>query len=125
MQPVLQKGIRYFNTFAGNPVAATAGRAVLQVLQEEGIGPHVARMHGIVGDGLRNLGFTPSGTGLAWSVPLGSAASAEAVVNHLLAHNILAGTAGPAKDRLRIRPPLIFGDEAAKQLIAALENAPR
>lgn len=124
MQPRLASGPRYFNTFGGNPVAAAAGRAVLDVLEEEEIGGHVARMHDVVRAGLeRHLG-PPSGSGLGWSVALGSSQAADAMVEHLFAHGILAGTAGPDRDRLRIRPPLIFGEAEAEGLFAALAAAP-
>lgn len=123
MQPQLARGPRYFNTFAGNPVAAAAGAAVLRVLEEEDIGAHVGRMHAVLKEGLTEALGPPSGSGLAWSVPMGSAQAAEAMVERLFAKGLLAGTVGPARDRLRIRPPLIFGDDEAERLFEALGTA--
>jgi 4-aminobutyrate aminotransferase-like enzyme len=124
MQPSLSTGNRYFNTFAGNPVAAAAGQAVLDVLQDEEIGAHVAYMNDILRDALARQFDAFSGVGLGWSVDVGSAAVADEIVEHLFGQGILAGTAGPARDRIRIRPPLIFGPESAERLISALKTSP-
>jgi 4-aminobutyrate aminotransferase-like enzyme len=54
---------------------------------------------------------------------LKSAAEAERVVNRLRDDGILIGRTGRGENVLKIRPPLVFGDEHADLLVAALGRA--
>jgi 4-aminobutyrate aminotransferase-like enzyme len=119
----------YFNTFAGNPVAAAAGLAVLQVLQRENLmenarttGAHLrhgltklAERHNVIAD-IR-------GNGLYIGIELnGDATTARTVVETLRDRQILIGTAGPQGIVLKIRPPLCFQPMHAEMLLNTLAN---
>src|SRR5205809_411221 len=47
---------KYFNTFGGNPVAAAAGLAVLDVIGDEGLMENAHEIGGHVMSGLREIG---------------------------------------------------------------------
>jgi len=49
------KSMEYFNTYAGNPCAAAAANAVLDVIESEGLVEGAARVGGILLKGLRGL----------------------------------------------------------------------
>lgn len=122
----------YFNTFAGTPVAAAVGSAVLDVIEEEQLMANAAR----VGDYLRGrlqalaehhgtLGQV-RGAGLFTGVDItGPAATARtaALINGLRERRVLIGAAGRAGDSLKIRPPLCFSQAQADLLVDALEDA--
>lgn len=130
----------YFNTFAGSPVAAAVGRAVLDVLQREGLMENARR----VGEGLKR-GFQElatrhpaiadvRGAGLYLGIeltegaagrsgaPAPATALAKAVINGLRERRVLIGAAGRYGNVLKIRPPLCFSAANADQLVAALDE---
>jgi 4-aminobutyrate aminotransferase-like enzyme len=120
---------RVFSTFGGNPVAAQAALAVLDVIEDERIVPHAGRVgellrarldelkdrHETIVD-VRNLG-------LLAGVQLDNPARAAAVVDAMRDGGVLVGRTGPANDVLKIRPPLVFGDEHLEVLIQVLDAA--
>ena len=115
-----------FSTFGGNPVAAQAGLAVLDVIRDERIVPHVKRVGEVL---LRRLGELQArhdeivavrGLGLLVGVQLGSAARAKKVVDAMRERGVLIGRTGPKDDVLKIRPPLVFDEEHVEVLVAAL-----
>jgi 4-aminobutyrate aminotransferase-like enzyme len=127
--------VGYFNTFAGSAVAAAVGRAVLQVIAEEGLMENARR----VGEYLRRCLLELAarhpeiadvrGAGLYLGVELGepvagapAPARAAAVINGLRARQVLIGAAGRFGTVLKIRPPLCFSVEHADRLIAALDE---
>jgi 4-aminobutyrate aminotransferase-like enzyme len=110
-----------FSTFGGNPVAARAALAVLDVIEDERL---VGRA-GQVGAALRrSLETLPCvevrGSGLLIGVELESAKLAESVVNAMRERRVLIGRTGREGNVLKIRPPLVFGDEHAEMLVDAL-----
>lgn len=127
----------YFNTFGGNPVAAAAGLAVLQTIEEEGLqenarttGAYLAERlaalsnrHPMIGD--------VRGTGLYVGVEMvcdqstrePDKAAATAAVNGMRERNVLIGTAGKHGNVLKIRPPLCFSRDNADTLVTALSDA--
>ena len=115
-----------FSTFGGNPVAASAALAVFDVLQDERL-PELATG---VGERLRSaiarLGKQDvaevRGSGLLAGVQLSSAELAEHIADELREQGILVGRTGKNGDVLKIRPPLVFGDEHAELLVAALDR---
>jgi 4-aminobutyrate aminotransferase-like enzyme len=112
-----------FSTFGGNPVAAQAALAVLDVLEDEKLVERAAR----VGDGLRRSLETLGagevrGAGLLLGVELESATHAEAAVNGMRERGVLIGRTGRDGNVLKIRPPLVFGDEHSELLAAALSD---
>ncbi|MFD0988025.1 aspartate aminotransferase family protein [Methyloligella solikamskensis] len=114
----------YFNTFGGNPVAAAAGLAVLDVLEEEGllenaekIGSYfrqaldaMQQLNPCIGD-VRGAGLF---IGIEFSKP-GTTdpdpAMATAVINAMKEEGVLIGAAGADGNILKLRPPLCLETE--------------
>ena len=117
---------RTFSTFGGNPVAASAALAVLDVLEDERLPDRAAS----VGEGLRaaisSLGkrevVEVRGRGLLAGVQLSSGELAARVTEELREAGILVGLTGKSEDVLKIRPPLVFTDEHSELLVAALDR---
>jgi 4-aminobutyrate aminotransferase-like enzyme len=117
----------YFNTFAGNPVAAAAGLAVLDVLRRDGLMENARQTGAYLRDGLDALAARREaiaevrGVGLYVGVELrGGATFARAVVEGMRARQILIGTAGAQGNVLKLRPPLCFGPAHADLVLQAL-----
>jgi 4-aminobutyrate aminotransferase-like enzyme len=122
---------RVFSTFGGNPVAARAAIAVLDVIEDEGL---VERAAAVGARLLRSLDALRArlpaivavrGRGLLVGVELADAALAERVVNELRDGGILIGRTGRAENVLKIRPPLVFAEEHADLVTSAIEAALR
>jgi 4-aminobutyrate aminotransferase-like enzyme/Ser/Thr protein kinase RdoA (MazF antagonist) len=112
-----------FSTFGGNPVAAQAALAVLDVLEDEGLFEHAARVGGPLRQSLESLGAVEvRGAGLLVGVELESATRAEAAVNGMRERGVLIGRTGRDGNVLKIRPPLVFGDEHSELLVGALSE---
>jgi 4-aminobutyrate aminotransferase-like enzyme len=111
-----------FSTFGGNPVAAQAALAVLDVIEDERLVEHAARVGSRLIRSVEQLGAEVRGRGLLVGVELASAEQAERVVNQLRDEGILIGRTGRDKNVLKIRPPLVFADEHADQLVTALRS---
>lgn len=127
----------YFNTFAGNPVSAAVGAAVLDVLEDERlvenarvVGDYtlarlakLAERHPIVGD--------VRGAGLFFAVELvsdrGSKTPAPAqtkrVVNRMRELGVLISRIGMHDNILKIRPPMPFSKQHADLLVDRLNEA--
>jgi 4-aminobutyrate aminotransferase-like enzyme len=121
---------RLFSTFGGNPVAARAGLAVLDVIEDERLVENASRVGARLLSSLEELRRRhPSiaelrGRGLLVGVELAAeGAFAERVVNRLRDDGILIGRTGRLGNVLKIRPPLVFADEHADALVDALERA--
>jgi 4-aminobutyrate aminotransferase-like enzyme/Ser/Thr protein kinase RdoA (MazF antagonist) len=129
-----QRKTGFFSTFGGNPVAAAAGLAVLDVLEGEGLVANALA----TGDRFRALlrAFAAShagfgevrGHGLMLGVEVLDAAGTPApararrVVNGLREHGVLIGSEGPHAHVLKLRPPMCFGAEHAERVLAALAS---
>jgi 4-aminobutyrate aminotransferase-like enzyme/Ser/Thr protein kinase RdoA (MazF antagonist) len=120
---------RMFSTFGGNPVAAQAALAVLDVIEDEQIISHTKRiaaeLRGHLEDPSRDHPaiIDVRGLGLLIGVQLESSERANAVMNGMRNAGVLVGRTGPRNDVLKIRPPLVFGSEEADVLIATLDAA--
>lgn len=113
---------RYFNTFAGNTVAAVNGLAVLDVIRDEGLLEN-ARVRGTrLGGHLRDLNddriAEVRGSGLYWAVEIVDPADstpdhrgASAIVNAMRENRVLISLTGKHENVLKIRPPLVVRDE--------------
>ncbi len=111
-----------FSTFGGNPVAAQAALAVLDVIEDERLLHHVARVGSLLLSTLAE--FTEvRGRGLLVGVQLEGADEARRIVDRLRERGILIGRTGPRGDVLKIRPPLVFGEEHVTLLADALKGA--
>jgi 4-aminobutyrate aminotransferase-like enzyme len=131
----------YFNTFAGSPVAAAVGHAVLDVLQREGLMENALRVGERLKRDFKELAIRrPAiadvrGAGLYMGIelveeaaagrsgaPAPATALAKAVINGLRERRVLIGAAGRYGNVLKIRPPLCFSAANADQLVAALDE---
>lgn len=127
----------YFNTFGGNPVAAAAGLAVLDVLESEGLQLNAFETGAYLRSELRIAG-TPGerigdvrGAGLYTGIEIVKDRTsrepdrdgAERIVNELRRRNILIGTAGKHGNVLKIRPPLCFAREHADMFLEGFTEA--
>jgi 4-aminobutyrate aminotransferase-like enzyme len=127
---------KYFNTFGGNPVAAAAGLAVLDVIEDEGlienaraVGDHFRRGLGELAGRHEAIGDV-RGTGLFIGLELvadrdtkaPAPARATSLIEGLRERGILVGAAGPYGHVLKIRPPLCFSLANADQFIDACDG---
>jgi 4-aminobutyrate aminotransferase-like enzyme/Ser/Thr protein kinase RdoA (MazF antagonist) len=115
---------RTFSTFGGNPVAAAAALAVLDVLEDERLPERAAGVGERLRAAIAGLGkpdvLEVRGSGLLAGVQLSSADLAARVADGLREEGVLVGLTGKHDDVLKIRPPLVFSDEHAGLLVAAL-----
>jgi 4-aminobutyrate aminotransferase-like enzyme/Ser/Thr protein kinase RdoA (MazF antagonist) len=112
-----------FSTFGGNPVAAQAALAVLDVLEDEGLVERAARIGESLRRSLEALDVVEvRGAGLLVGVELETAALAEAAVDRMRERGVLIGRTGRAGNVLKIRPPLVFGEEHAELLVTTLAD---
>jgi 4-aminobutyrate aminotransferase-like enzyme/Ser/Thr protein kinase RdoA (MazF antagonist) len=117
---------RTFSTFGGNPVAASAALAVLDVLEDERLPGRAASVGERLRAAISSLGkrdvVEVRGRGLLAGVQLSSGELAARVTEELREAGILVGRTGKSEDVLKIRPPLVFTDEHSKLLVAALDR---
>ncbi len=128
-------GMEYFNTFAGNPVSCAIGNAVLDVIEEEGLQAHalavgerfragleeLAEHHPLIGD--------VRGTGLFLGVELvrdrelltPAAEEASEIVERLKRRGIILSTDGPLRNVLKIKPPMVFSEHNAEEVVVGLD----
>jgi 4-aminobutyrate aminotransferase-like enzyme len=113
-----------FSTFGGNPVAARAALAVLDVIDDERLVENARLVGAELLNALRELGIGEvRGRGLLVGVELESPEIAEGVVNGLREVGVLVNRTGPRGDVLKIRPPLAFTTDHVELLVGALATA--
>lgn len=122
----------YFNTFAGNPVSAAVGEAVLDVIANERLLDRTAATGRYLQARLATLAGADDrigevrGRGLFAALELvgerrqPDAASARAIVNGMREAGVLISRIGPQDNVLKIRPPLAFGESEADELVETL-----
>ncbi|MFD0981644.1 aspartate aminotransferase family protein [Tropicimonas aquimaris] len=127
--------VGYFNTFGGNPVAAAAGHAVLDVICEEGLQENARETGAHLLAGLRQVAAGDArvtdvrGAGLFIGVDLADEAGRPdpaftvQVIDAMRAHNVLIGAAGRYGATLKVRPPLCLTREEAERFIEAFRAA--
>jgi 4-aminobutyrate aminotransferase-like enzyme/Ser/Thr protein kinase RdoA (MazF antagonist) len=127
----------FFSTFGGNPVAARAALAVLDVIEDEQLIKHVSRVGEHLTGGLRDLAnhhpeiAAVRSHGLLIGVELVSADDgttpnaplADRIVDQMRERHVLIGKTGPHENVLKIRPPLPFENEHADILLTNLHEA--
>ncbi|MCY1283670.1 2-aminohexano-6-lactam racemase [compost metagenome] len=129
--------MRYFNTFGGNPVSCAAGKAVLDIIQQDGLQQRSQQIGDYLLQGLQRLAQRHEligdvrGAGLFLGVELVSdraskapaAAETRRVVNAMRERGVLISAAGPRENILKIRPLLVFEREHADLLLDVLDEA--
>ena len=126
-------GMEFFSTFGGNPVACAAGRAVLQVIQEEALQEKAHHTGQYLMEQLRQLQQRHDiiaevrGHGLFLGVELSQNGQPKAregayIINRMRAMGVLMSTDGPQHNVLKIKPPLSFGMKEADQLSERLDT---
>lgn len=126
----------FFSTFGGNAVAAAAGIAVLEVLDEERLMANALDVGGYLRRQLQAMAGRHASLGevygagllLGLQVLANDAATAKrrnkAIINDLAAKSrILIGYEGPNADILKLRPPMPFGRAHADTLVEAIDAA--
>ena len=126
------KQARYFNTFGGNTVSTAVARAVLDVIESEGLLANATAQGAYLLEGVRGLGSKRFGNTRGAGLYLGvdmidahgapDAAAAKRVVNGLRCRGVLIGAAGPHASALKIRPPLPIDRAAADFFLTALAD---
>ena len=130
------EGVGYFNTFGGNPVAAAAGLAVLEVIDEEGLQANARAVGRHVRERIGTLAATDAritavrGAGLFIGLDLcrdgdpgqPDAGLASAIINGLRDRRVLIGAAGRYGHTLKIRPPLCLDSNEADFFVDALAD---
>jgi 4-aminobutyrate aminotransferase-like enzyme len=124
----------YFNTFGGNPVAAAAGLAVLDVIEYEGlienareIGGHLrAGLHEIAGrhPGIGDVRSAGLFIGIEFSLPATTEpdpAAASYAINALKERGVLIGATGAYGNVLKVRPPLCFARDNVDFFVETLD----
>ncbi|MFK8084245.1 MAG: aspartate aminotransferase family protein [Granulosicoccus sp.] len=128
--------VGYFNTFGGNPVAAAAGHAVLNVIDNEGFQLNARIMGDYLEDALNSLATTCSsisdvrckGLFIGIEISKGEDSSdpdpntASAIINQLRNQGVLIGAAGKFGNVLKIRPPLCINFSEADYFIEKLSK---
>uniref|UniRef100_A0A8C8VH90 Ethanolamine-phosphate phospho-lyase n=1 Tax=Pelusios castaneus TaxID=367368 RepID=A0A8C8VH90_9SAUR len=137
-------GLKYFNTFGGNPVSCAIGLAVLDVIEKEDlqgnalcVGNYLTELlkkqkekHPIVGD-VRGIGLFV-GVDLVKDQQKRTPATAEAqhIIYKLKEQRILLSADGPHRNILKFKPPMCFTMKDAElvvnridELLTALEEA--
>jgi 4-aminobutyrate aminotransferase-like enzyme len=130
-------GMEYFNTFAGNPVSCAIGLAVLDVIEQEGLQAHAKQVGDVLLQGLNELKQKHTligdvrGMGLFIGVELvkdrhslePATAEANTIIEFLKAHRILLSTDGPYDNVLKLKPPMVFSMDNAREFLWRLDQA--
>ncbi len=134
---VVKTGLQYFNTCGGNPVSCAVGRAVLDVIEEEGLQENALRVGGYLLEKLRQLQARYSqigdvrGQGLFIGIELvknphtlePAPEIAREVSEKLREWGVLISIDGPLDNVLKIKPPMCFKREDADLLVETLARA--
>jgi 4-aminobutyrate aminotransferase-like enzyme len=125
----------YFNTFAGNPVSAAVGAAVLDVIEQEKLVDNARTVGAHIQAGLNQLAQRHAivaavrGRGLYFGLELvrdratrePATAETERIVNRMRERGVLISRIGPHSNVLKMRPPLPFSIDNANLLLTTLD----
>jgi 4-aminobutyrate aminotransferase-like enzyme len=129
-------GMEYFNTFGGNPVSCAIGMAVLDVIEDEGLQQNARRAgerlltglgelkekYPLIGD-VRGLGLYVGVELVVDRETLEPAAKqADYIINRMRDHGILISTDGPLENVLKLKPPIVFSEKNADEVVAVLDK---
>jgi 4-aminobutyrate aminotransferase-like enzyme/Ser/Thr protein kinase RdoA (MazF antagonist) len=120
----LAKQTKVFSTFGGNPVAGAAAFTVLDVIEDERLAGHTARVGERLIRSLEQLApGDVRGRGLLVGVELASGDLAQGVVSDVRDEGVLIGRTGRQGNVLKIRPPLVFAEGCADRVAEAIARA--
>lgn len=122
----------YFNTFGGNPVAAAAGSAVLDVIADEELQANAQNMGTYLSEALCALASRDErigdvrGAGLFIGLDLCGPDGPDpdlaiAVINGMRERSVMIGACGKYGHTLKIRPPLCLKQSEADRFIETLD----
>jgi 4-aminobutyrate aminotransferase-like enzyme len=111
-------------TFAGHPVACAAGRAALEILEEEGLVERAATVGARFRDRLAAAlpTYEVRGRGLMVGVEIGDGDRTLALLRRLLERGYLALPAGAGAEVLALTPPLVIGEALLDAFVAVLHE---
>lgn len=127
-------GMEYFNTFGGNPVSCAIGTAVLQTIKQKKLQENALKVGEFLKSELKQLAKKfpiigdVRGQGLFLGIELVDAEmkplaeQTNYLTDRMKDHGILMSTDGPGHNVLKIKPPLVFTKENAKELILYLKK---
>ncbi len=113
----------FFSTFGGNPVAAAAASAVLRITLADDLAARAEHVGATLRDGLagalqaRGISAEVRGPATFIGVDLGSPELAAKLEDGLRSRGVLIGRTGSNDEVLKIRPPLIFNQHHARELL--------
>ena len=127
-------GMEYFNTFGGNPVSCAIALEVLKTIKREKLQENalsvgeflkselkqLSKEFPIIGD-VRGQGFF-LGFELVDTKMNPLAEQTDYLINRMKDHGILMSSDGPDHNVLKIKPPMVFNMENAKELIFYLRK---
>lgn len=124
----------FFNTFAGNPVSAAVGEAVLLEMAEEELMQRARTTGAAALANFREIAArfpfvrTAKGSGLFLGLDFAvdgvpAPQLAKQVVEAMKARHVLISRIGRNESVLKVRPPLAFGDSELPVLLDALESS--
>jgi 4-aminobutyrate aminotransferase-like enzyme/Ser/Thr protein kinase RdoA (MazF antagonist) len=129
-------GMEYFNTFGGNPVSCAIGMAVLDVIENEELQKNACRVGNRLLHGLKGLMENypligdVRGLGLYVGVELvtnhqtlePAPEHADYIINRMKDHGILISTDGPLYNVLKMKPPIVFTEQNADEVVQVLDK---
>lgn len=127
-------GMEYFNTFGGNPVSCAIGAEVLKVVKREKLQEHAYTIGEFLKEELRQLATEYQiigdvrGQGLFLGMELVNATmeplaeQTNYLADRMKDHGILMSTDGPDNNVLKIKPPLVFTQANAEELVFYLRK---
>jgi len=129
-------GMEYFNTYGGNPVSMVTGNTVLQVIEDEVMQSHARQVGTVLLKGLKKLMDKYSiigdvrGHGLFVGAEFvksrvtkePAVAEINLVVEKMKERGFLLSTDGPLYNVLKIKPPLVFNEQNARDMVVALDE---
>jgi 4-aminobutyrate aminotransferase-like enzyme len=127
-------GMEYFNTFGGNPVSCAIATEVLRVVKREKLQENALEVGEFLKEELEKLSKEfpiigdVRGQGLFLGIefvdynmnPL--AKQTDYLANRMKDHGILMSIDGPDHNVLKIKPPIVFSKENAKELLFYLRK---
>lgn len=129
-------GMEYFSTFGGNPVSCAAARAVLAEIRERGLVEHARRVGGGLLEALGELAARHPlvgdvrGRGLFLGIEIVRdretrepfAEACTYITERARETGVLMGADGPCRNVLKIKPPMVFGEDDAERLVETLDG---